>query len=86
MSTSAWRRKNRKALRARQRDLCGICGERMVFEGDSTHDLFATIDHIVPRSLGGVNARTNLRLAHRKCNGERTNTPPLWWAPDMVKL
>lgn len=36
-------------------------------------DWASTIDHIIPKSLGGTNAFTNLRAAHRKCNAERGN-------------
>lgn len=32
-----------------------------------------TLDHIIPRSLGGSNAITNLRLMCRDCNEERGN-------------
>lgn len=30
-----------------------------------------TLDHVVPRSLRGVNALTNLLLAHSRCNHRR---------------
>lgn len=31
----------------------------------------ATIEHLVPRSLGGTNERDNLALTHSKCNSLR---------------
>ena len=37
---------------------------------------YATIDHIVPFSEGGDNSKTNLRIAHRRCNMQRSNTGP----------
>src|SRR5262245_47994439 len=41
--------------------LCGICGEPVAL-GD------LEIDHIRPRMVGGTDALTNLRAAHRRCN------------------
>jgi 5-methylcytosine-specific restriction endonuclease McrA len=35
-----------------------------------------TLDHIVPRSKGGPNAVSNLRLAHAGCNQKRGDGPP----------
>lgn len=41
---------------------CGLCGMPL----DDIDE--ATIDHIVPSSKGGSNARTNRQLAHAYCN------------------
>ena len=35
-----------------------------------------SIDHLVPTSLGGQHVWSNIALAHRKCNGQRSNTGP----------
>lgn len=69
-------------------DRCFICGEPVV--GDDTHhekidgkprlSLKPSVDHVVPRSLGGGNTLANLRLTHRCCNwikGNREITPQL---------
>lgn len=48
---------------------CLICGGPLAFDaltGDG-----ATIEHILPRSLGGTNNLLNLGIAHRSCNGEK---------------
>lgn len=37
---------------------------------------FATWDHIVPKSKGGTNDRSNVKLAHRRCNELRGNSDP----------
>lgn len=37
----------------------------------------ATLEHVVPRSLGGTNALDNLKLACESCNRARGNGPPL---------
>lgn len=40
----------------------------------------ASVDHVVPRSLGGADTDGNRRLAHRRCNGARGNrVPELAW-------
>lgn len=46
---------------------CHLCGG-----GPRADDPFVA-DHIVPRSLGGNDAATNLLPAHRSCNGRRGN-------------
>lgn len=35
----------------------------------------ATIDHMVPASLGGPHTRANVKLAHRSCNSSRKTMP-----------
>src|SRR3954466_5647791 len=40
----------------------------------------ASVDHVIPRSRGGTNDPANLRLAHRRCNGQRgSRLPELTW-------
>lgn len=55
---------DREAIFERDGWLCGICGEP-VEAGD------ATLDHIVPISLGGADESSNVRLAHSLCNSRR---------------
>jgi 5-methylcytosine-specific restriction endonuclease McrA len=38
------------------------------------HPKRATFDHIHPKSRGGGNEPTNLRLAHKRCNERRGST------------
>lgn len=39
----------------------------------------ATFDHLVPKSMGGLNSLANLRLAHRECNASRdSNMHPVF--------
>jgi 5-methylcytosine-specific restriction endonuclease McrA len=64
----------RKLLRERDGDDCHLCHAPMVFKNRANPD-FATLDHIVPRSLGGRSTLDNLKLAHRKCNERRGNGP-----------
>jgi hypothetical protein len=47
----------------------------------------ASMDHVVPKSLGGTSSDDNLRLAHRRCNSSRgSKLPELLWphAEDLI--
>ena len=35
-----------------------------------------TLDHVVPRCLGGTSCNDNLKLACRACNQKKANKPP----------
>jgi 5-methylcytosine-specific restriction endonuclease McrA len=64
-------------LRERDGDRCALCRKIMCFEsstgprGESAKG--ATVDHIVPRSLGGSDDLVNLQLAHWSCNRAKGN-------------
>lgn len=62
---SSRNRKLRAKLLEGQGGRCAICGSAIGAD--------ASIDHILPRSLGGSNRQTNLRLVHRSCNRRRSN-------------
>jgi hypothetical protein len=47
--------------------ICGICEERIINVDE------VTIDHILPKSLGGSNINKNLQAAHSDCNMLRGN-------------
>jgi 5-methylcytosine-specific restriction endonuclease McrA len=75
-----WYRKHRgqriTALMARDGANCTICGDALDRHiADPNHPRYITLDHIVPRSLGGLDALSNLRLAHQECNTRRGNDP-----------
>lgn len=55
-----------KQLWLRDMKQCWICHKHVRF-------VDASRDHIVPVSLGGSHAQSNLRLAHMDCNSERGN-------------
>jgi len=48
---------------------CLICGGPLRFDARTGEG--ATIEHILPRNLGGGNDLQNLGVAHRRCNGEK---------------
>ncbi len=46
---------------------CPLCGKIMTFKA-------CNVDHIIPKSRGGSDALTNLRLTHLQCNILRGNS------------
>lgn len=70
-------RERRQAIYERDGWTCGFCG----YDVDRTlggYDEFGpTLDHIVPRSMGGTDDEDNLRLVHRYCNTARSNREAL---------
>ena len=63
-------RKRRLAIYERDGWKCHLC-DAEVDCTDPNGDLAPSLDHIVPRSLGGSNADDNLSCAHRSCNSRR---------------
>lgn len=48
---------------------CGICGESVDMSlRRSESNMCASVDHILPRALGGSHDPENLQLAHLHCN------------------
>ena len=66
----------RAALYAAQNGKCHYCGERMSWTPERDDSL--TLDHIIPRALGGTNAQTNLIACCRDCNNRKGMSP--YWA------
>lgn len=65
--------KNRKRIFATQ-TVCAICGKPVDFSLKSPHPLSATVDHIIPVAKGGHPSDiTNLQLAHRCCNRQKSD-------------
>lgn len=54
---------------------CHLCMTEIPDEAKHPHPLSLTLDHILPRSLGGTDELENLRPAHRVCNLRRQNRP-----------
>lgn len=48
--------------------ICGICEKPVDRELRYPDPKSASLDHVVPLSLGGDHTRANVRLAHLKCN------------------
>jgi 5-methylcytosine-specific restriction endonuclease McrA len=63
-----------KAIVARDGGNCALCGTVVDFAvQDGLAPNAPSLDHIVPRSLGGSSRIQNLQLAHRDCNIRRGN-------------
>jgi 5-methylcytosine-specific restriction endonuclease McrA len=76
----------KQQLFVEQFGLCWLCDFPMRLPA-SKHKDSATVDHVIPVSKGGTNARANLRLAHRRCNTLRSNNEGIVviWRPDLAK-
>ncbi len=61
----------RLAIYERDDWTCRICLEPVDPDAPMRSTWDATLDHIVPRSKGGIDDPANLRLAHRWCNSVR---------------
>ena len=52
---------------------CGICNQYIDLRLAHPNQMSFSIDHIIPRSLGGTHSFTNLQAAHLGCNAKRGN-------------
>ncbi len=65
--------RNKKKIYATQR-VCGICGKPVDFSIKPPDPMSACIDHIIPIDKGGHPSDIeNLQLAHRCCNGAKSD-------------
>jgi 5-methylcytosine-specific restriction endonuclease McrA len=62
-----------KILLERDNYKCGICNKRVNANYNWEDQYAATIDHIIPLSLGGEHTYQNTRIAHNICNRRRSN-------------
>lgn len=69
---------NRRNLFARDRNACQYCGRRF-----PTSEL--TLDHVIPRSRGGVTSWTNIVCACVKCNVRKGGRTPQEAHMDLVR-
>lgn len=51
---------------------CHLCSKQVPDQPYAARDEDPTLDHLVPVSDGGLHVRTNVRLAHNRCNWERS--------------
>lgn len=72
-------RRKRQEMFNEQKGLCFWCKEKMQMNPLVTSEAgaikankrFATFEHLIPKSEGGTSAKSNLVLAHAKCNNRR---------------
>lgn len=75
-SGAEWRQTLLRYLVERDGDRCGICRRKVnitLKSGTRGSPRGPSVDHIVPRSLGGSDDLANLRLTHWGCNQKRGN-------------
>src|SRR5687768_12991217 len=59
---------SRMALGIRDCWKCGICGEPVDPSLRSPDPRSASVDHIHPKALGGLDQESNVQIAHLRCN------------------
>jgi hypothetical protein len=63
---------------------CWVCDGEVDSRAPAGSPHAASVDHVIPRARGGTNDPDNLRLAHRRCNGQRgSRLPELDWPDDL---
>ena len=75
--TGAQKRQNRKKFSQEQRKMiyekadgrCQLCGRKIEFE-------YATLDHVIPLSQGGIDSLDNIQLACESCNRQKASYLP----------
>jgi hypothetical protein len=74
------------ALGRRDHWTCWVCAGDVDPDAVPGSPHAASVDHVIPRARGGTNDPANLRLAHRRCNGQRGSAvPELDW-PDRFAV
>lgn len=66
---------------------CPVCDRQLQWKRSvrNQHDTMATVDHVVPVSLGGINSTRNYYVMCAKCNGKRGNAPFLHFVLERAK-
>lgn len=70
-------------LAEQQRWKCSLCDGKLESKHPPKHHLSITIDHTIPRSLGGTDDATNLTAAHLICNIRKGNRS---LGPEQLRL
>lgn len=60
-------------LMKRDRGICYLCDESVNINLDSNRDYYPSIEHVKPIAKGGTHTWDNVKLAHRKCNYEKSD-------------
>lgn len=76
----------RRALFNKHNGICAYCRRQteMPRLGCHTHNLTATVEHIIPVSRGGGWRGSNITLACSLCNGLKGNMTPHDWTEFMM--
>jgi len=74
-ASKAKRRKRVLLIGDRAHWICWICGKPVDQDLPANDPMHASIDHVIPRSQGGSDDASNLRLSHHRCNHGRDAEP-----------
>lgn len=66
----------RRLLRRLQGELCPACGSHLASSSPDQPHWGPTIDHVIPRALGGWDAPGNLLAVHLVCNRRKAHRKP----------
>ena len=55
----------------RDAGVCALCGKRVRPDWNHLHNLYPSIEHIIPIARGGSHTWDNVQLAHRVCNSRK---------------
>lgn len=72
-----WKRARKRKLYRSQKGKCKYCGCNLPMAA-------ATIDHVVPKALGGSGLRENLALACLDCNRKKGCKAPHVWYMELM--
>lgn len=65
---------NRLKVYERDNWRCGICKQRIDKRIQYPHPMSASLDHVIPMSLGGGHLYSNVQCSHWICNVRKSNT------------
>lgn len=82
---AGWGLKMIRKLMTRASHKCEYCGRPVYIKHQASRDPDkATIDHKIPRALGGTNGLHNLALACLQCNSAKGCMPP-WMFDEVIQ-
>lgn len=64
-------RKKHRAIIAKAKPACHICGEPIDFELEYPDPMCFVVDHLVPIAKGGADTIDNKKAAHHACNSKK---------------
>jgi 5-methylcytosine-specific restriction endonuclease McrA len=70
----------------RENYTCAYCGVESSAERENTKKARLSVDHIIPRSMGGATSADNLVCCCRLCNNEKNNRTPEEWGMELEFL
>lgn len=57
----------------RDKNICYLCNEEVHMDKHYNHNMYGSIDHVVPLAKGGTHTWNNIKLAHRICNSIKSD-------------